>query len=966
MRSLLVILLCCALSSLRTFAQEYSYTHYDTKDGLANSTVYNICQTKDGFIWFCTETGLTRFDGCRFKTFTTTNGLPSNQVLNAWEDSRGRLWLMMFKDAICYYADGKIHNQENDSILKKVHIHASWNAIVESPDGNITVQEANFTHIITAAGKVTTYPWGTSDWDKLAAMLINISTFSGTLPANFVMLPNDIRKAVRPNWIFLRKSGSVNKPYYAFAGTDTLWFVTPSGNERIYAPHSQYRTVFLNDHQYVIYNRLKGVKVVEQGREMTSCSYFTDYDINAVIKDREQNIWFSTQGSGVFKVSPNRFKSLFTKEKADTYICDIHRVGSSICIGTKSNDYWKFDTISDAFFENETKNKSRSFVADDHFLQQLPKQTIFQVANADFLNLGRLSAKFSSGVKTMQSLQDTLLLTNSAGVFLVSIKNKKIIKTLYHERATCAYKQGETYYIGTLKGLYTTSDGSKALYKGTRFPEFKNNISTFAESNDGTLWVGSNGGGVYGYREGKIIAAFDNSTGLSSNMCSSLCASGNKLWVGSEKGLNQIDITPGVYKVVSNITVSDGLNSNIVNSVYVDGSFIYVGTPVGITVFDERKVQTHGICYLNMTDIIVSGQYKKPSQRSLLLKHEENNISFAYSGISFLSGGDITYKYRVLGLDDTWKYTKETVLTYPSLPSGKYTLELIAINKFRNESKPLRYHFEIEKSILETAWFKSVMIIAGIIIIIVIVRYVILLSHRKERKALMADHKMKSLEQMALRAQMNPHFIFNCLNSMQRYIIDGDIKKANFYLSRFAALVRETLDNAARVFITIEEEIRYLTNYIDLERVQIQDAFEYVILIDPLINQAELMIPNMVLQPFVENAIKHGLDHPGIQGKLTVSFILLEERRMLQCAIDDNGPGIKQSMELKQKYGRQFPAKGMSITNQRILTLNQLQSGDRPIRIQVIDVGEEESVGGTGTRIMINLPVKYYDEESDY
>ncbi|PSK93545.1 sensor histidine kinase [Taibaiella chishuiensis] len=967
MRNLLLTVLWYTLFLSPAFTQEFSYTRYDTKDGLANSTVYNMCQSRDGFIWFGTETGLNRFDGCRFKTFTTADGLPSNQVLNIWEDSRGRLWLMTFKPAICYYAGGKIHNRDNDSILKKIDIHSGWNSIAESPDGDIIIQEPYITHVIQRTGNVITYPWGALNSQKSVPVLFNIKNFSGQLPLNFVNLPGKIRNAVRPDWILLYQSAPADTPYYAFAGWDSVIFMSASGTQNIHAPYAQQRQVFLNRNQYIIYNRHKGLRIFDRDKNTVSASYLSDYIINAVIKDREQNLWFSTQGSGVFKISPNRFKNLFINRiKGDTYICDIHKVGSSVCIGTKNNEYWKFDPVNDLFFQQEASNTTRPVITNDQFLEQLPGRTLFQLANSDFLNIARMDTIPSFWGKTIQVLRDTLLSANCFGVFEMNARHKKLIRTLYPYRATCAYKQGAIYYIGTLQGLYATTGGNTITDMGRQFPAFKNNISTFAESDDGTLWIGTNGGGVYGYRAGKIIARLDHSSGLNSDMCSSLFASGNKLWVGSEKGLNQVDITPGVYKVVSNITASDGLNSNIVNTIYVDGHFVYIGTPVGITVFDERTVRTHGTCYLNMTGIIVSGQPEDTRQHHLLLKHKDNNISFEYSGISFLSGGDITYKYRVLGLDDTWKYTREAVLTYPALPSGNYTLELIAINKFRDESKPLRYHFEIEQSLWETTWFKIVLALAGVLIITLVVRYIILLSHRKEKKQLLMDHKIKSLEQMALRAQMNPHFIFNCLNSMQRYIIDGDIKRANFYLSRFAELVRETLDNAARIFISVEEEVRYLSRYIELERLQTRDAFDYTIDIDPRINPAQLMIPNMVLQPFVENAIKHGLDHPGIKGKLTVSFKLLDEEEVLQCIVADNGPGIKAGTALKQQHGRQFAAKGISITDKRIRTLNQLAPGAPPIQIQVIDIGQQESSIGTGTRIIINLPIKYYDQERNY
>ncbi len=241
-----------------------------------------------------------------------------------------------------------------------------------------------------------------------------------------------------------------------------------------------------------------------------------------------------------------------------------------------------------------------------------------------------------------------------------------------------------------------------------------------------------------------------------------------------------MDITPGVYRANKTITTNDGLNSNIINTVFNDGNFVYVGTPVGVTVFDERNIRDHGISYINLTGITVSGRSMDPGQSHIVLSHKDNNISFEYSGISFLSEGDITYKYRISGLDKNWQTTRESVLIFPSLPSGVYTLELIAVNKFGDESKPLQYHFSIEKSFPEHIGFKVALVLFLVFFVIIIVYYIIRTRHKKATQKIMLEQKISSLEQMALRAQMNPHFIFNCLNSMQEFILLGDVRKANF------------------------------------------------------------------------------------------------------------------------------------------------------------------------------------------
>lgn len=945
-------------------AQEYSHSHYDTKDGLAGSVAYCLSQSADGFIWIGTETGLSRFDGTQFRNYTMADGLPSNEILGIFIDTKNRVWLSPFKNAISYYYKGKIYNQQNDTTLGKVKLQSLVNCIAENDQGDIIIQEGDHTHIITPENKITTYPTGVIPGSSKAQGKNSIRTLKGQLSVSLITFPQLVRAQLNLNSYLTGVGTQSGSPCYVFRTNDTVQIIKPNGQQKQIKLPKNHKCLG-SDNNVLSFHHLKGgVIVFDLENIEQNHRYFSDYVVLEVMKDREKNLWFATQGSGIFKISSNRFKNIFPVDPLkNMYIMDIKKIGNSIYVGAQYEQYWRFDAIDDRFFHSETKNKPDPFYADRNFLKKIPDGTFFNCGSSDFLHLNDLMLSPWPAVKTVLSIGDTLLMATFKGTFLVH-ERSGFVKLIYPGRATCAYRQGSAYYIGTLEGLYKVYENGQVQFMGNLIPQLKHQISCFAESEDGTLWIGCKGGGVVGYRNRKVTAIFNRSNGLSSDLCRSLFLSGHKLWVGTEKGLNKVDTRPGICAVTQNITTDDGLNSNIINTIYNDGDIVYVGTPVGVTVFNERNITRHSISEIRMTGVSVSGRQFDPLKPDLFLEHKDNNISFEYSGISFLSEGNILYKYRISGLDEQWKLTRAQTLNFPSLPSGVYTLQLIAINKYGDESVPLEYRFTIEKSIPEMLWFRILAVLVITSIIILVVRFAIRRTHKRQTKNLMIEQKIKSLEQMALRAQMNPHFIFNCLNSMQRYIIDGDIKKANFYLTRFAALVRETLDNAARVFISMEEEIRYLTNYIDLERLQIRDPFAYDIIVDPRIDRGKLMVPNMVLQPFIENAIKHGMDNPPVPGILMVSFTLREEEQVLRCVIEDNGPGIKHSMALKEKYDQQFSSKGMSITHKRILTLNQLQSGEQPIQIQVIDIGQLEN--GTGTRIIINLPIKYYDEEHNY
>lgn len=213
--------------------------------------------------------------------------------------------------------------------------------------------------------------------------------------------------------------------------------------------------------------------------------------------------------------------------------------------------------------------------------------------------------------------------------------------------------------------------------------------------------------------------------------------------------------------------------------------------------------------------------------------------------------------------------------------------------------------------------------------------------------------KLNELEQMALQAQMNPHFIFNCLNSIQEFVIDKDVVRANKYISSFAHLIRQTLDASSRQRISLEEEIHYLGNYLELEKMRYKDQFDYRIHVDEHIDPSEIFIPAMLIQPFTENAIRHGILNKQDKGQLEVRFTL-QGKDALICTVLDDGIGREAAMRITKSLHPGFPSKGMQLVRERIELLNkQDRSG---IRMYFDDLVSNEGIA-TGTRVNLEFPL---------
>ena len=208
----------------------------------------------------------------------------------------------------------------------------------------------------------------------------------------------------------------------------------------------------------------------------------------------------------------------------------------------------------------------------------------------------------------------------------------------------------------------------------------------------------------------------------------------------------------------------------------------------------------------------------------------------------------------------------------------------------------------------------------------------------------------------ALRAQMNPHFIFNCLNAINHFIQKNETETASDYLTKFSRLIRMVLQSSSHKYISLHDELETLNLYIGMESVRFKEHFSYSIYCDPKVDIESVQIPPMLLQPFVENAIWHGLMHKKDGG--TLSIDIKEEDETLVCTIQDNGIGRKKAAELKSKSASYKKSMGMQITENRLKMLYSGYGGGPAMKI--VDL-ENEYGEATGTKIILRLPVKLHE-----
>ncbi|MDY6800989.1 MAG: histidine kinase [Bacteroidota bacterium] len=343
-------------------------------------------------------------------------------------------------------------------------------------------------------------------------------------------------------------------------------------------------------------------------------------------------------------------------------------------------------------------------------------------------------------------------------------------------------------------------------------------------------------------------------------------------------------------------------------------------------------------------------------KKELVFPSHKNSIAFDFDIIRFMDYDNIKFRYKLEGLSEEWsEITKERRAAFQNLSPGSYCFRVKAINTTNfNSTKELSVNFKIKPPFWANWWFYVPTTIFMIFLIWLIIFLRTRQIKKRERNLAEISERIAEFEMKALRAQMNPHFIFNAINSIQNYMLDNDIDAALGYLSDFAKLIRITLDNVVKKKVTLEEELNYLKFYLNLEKMRFDKHFDTEIILPKEFEQRKIEIPPMLIQPFVENAIKHGFIYKKEDAKLKLEFKIINED-ILQCIIEDNGIGRQKSRDLNRKNNKSHQSKGSFITHERLRLLNNTQPR-KGYNIKTTDLYDEYNLP-CGTRVEITIPI---------
>lgn len=997
---------------LLSTAQNSQLRAYSSEDGLPQSEVFDIIQDDKGYLWIGTQGGgLCRFDGDEIKVWNENQGLPSNYI-NALLYQADTLFigtkrgLSLKTKSSFYHVEGprinKIFTIKNTLYLSStigLYTYNKSNGIQKVP----LHPKINTSSIkdIVYDGKLYWIATDKGLW-KLNSLQQNASIIDLHSPYHFttarmhqhilyaavantgILRINTRGKSYENIWIRHR---NIRINQLSFQKENELWMATDNAG-----------IIILDLYNYHIkekINRRKGLAVSH---------------IKKTFTDTHDNIWIATVGGGFYKYFTNNFIH-YNKNNGlkGNRVYAVHHIKNNIWASNSEAGLVQIDSSGVTHFEQHpslsdvriktithdskgslwagTEGKGilyrrfsyRDSIVIDSSIATLPSiDTIRKKVSTDYVIDKATYKKLPSDwIKVLNAHKNTIWAASySSGIFKFQFDpdQKKI-----QELTVFRKKQGiKDLLINDMKTdslgrvWYSTQNGHLGYILNNNVFHFDSIIKqkTSIRSilfHKGIIYIGTAGKGIWAAKM-TDKPYFTQLKGVkklySNNIYQIIFDNEGYLWAGSESGVDKISLDKkGAILDVFHYGRNDGflgIETCLNAATKDDDGNLWFGAIYGLTKYKpstiEKRSHAPSIYFENIEvsyksiDSINLNQWVQ-EEKVLQLTPEQTELSFDYITVDIDHPQDIEYRFK-LNNSEWSDWSTDSKQNLAGLAYGPHTFTAQSRNYRWQESNPISFHFFIDSPIYEKVWFQWSMVGLSIFLLLVITASYIRRVKRAgkiERERLELKNHLLSLEQKALRLQMNPHFIFNVLNGIKA-MGTRDPERMNTTINTFAVLLRETLYNSRKDYISLDQEIKTIKHYIEIEQLMSSKLFTYEINTDTEHDTEEILIPPMLIQPFVENAIRHGILKAIYPGHLKISFHTSED--FLYCSVLDNGVGIFQSQKSKTSTDHQSMA--LTVTEERLVSI----SGKDALKISEI-IDDDQTVKGTQIQFKIPLETEY-------
>jgi hypothetical protein len=955
----LVICLLFLLPSFSIQAQDPNYILLDKSKGLPSNCVYNIFQDSKGFIWISTEAGLCRYDGYQFKTYSNPSQT-SKSGSEIHEDVFGRIWYQNFDGYLYYVENDSLHTLKQNKtagylpfgLSQKTLFHISekgvdlfdlktlqWRKTIalEKPNDFVySLASDNLFYVCSKnisvfndTGLVEQFP-NTHNMGKMLAVSNGEIWFYTPAPSSAVarLSANQIKPFFRcPNKTFIHST--------SFAD-DRAWFCSSSG----------------------AFAYTKQGKAAEDGR-----LFFSGKSISCVFKDRENNFWFCTTNEGVLFV-PDLSSRRFIPEKN---IRRLSLYNDLLFFGTQNGEIWNLDTSSNQpIFKSTTSHSVDFLAAGDSFYPLFFTTDSFYSASDK-----RILQKNSVSLKDCQPIAPgtyACAITGYAGLFFAPNSPDNDWKHLSWGKPDISPGEGtgfgyilienvraksvawdaasQTIYYATNKGLFAvTKKGAEEIKH-----EDKSLYIARVFFYNGVLYALSTQGDILSFRHAKFAENCNKKFGLAVGEAQNMVLREHFLLISTRSTVGCVDLNdPRGAIVFLPVFASE------INDLVVWKNKLYIASSRGILSMDMAlAIQKPENPLFVLTGFYVN-QKAQNVLSPMLLNYGQQMIEVNYSILSFKRSGSYPLYYRIN--EQAWELCspESRSLILAALSPGDYVLQFRLGDASENRPISQQVRFTIEQ-----AWWKKWWALLFYVVVLVLVLFLIYKRqlHIQERKNKLLTEKIeleKNLNRSvltSLKSQMNPHFFYNALNTIQSFIFENDKQNAGVYLSKFSTLTRMILEMSGKENISLREEITACTLYLELEQARFSEDFSFSLEVKGFVDLDLIRLPPMIIQPYIENAVKHGLLHK--KGAKTLAVIFERADKNLMVTIDDNGIGRERSAQLNAIRQDRHKSFASEATKKRLDLLNR----DRIQQLRLSYTDKHDASGqSSGTLVCIHIPI---------
>lgn len=993
-----------ALLSCHTcLAQQWEPLHQQltTHDGLPTNRIYDVLYDQKGYLWLATDRGPVRYDGLNLTT------LPDYQkpVFDLREDHHGRIWFAGFD--LRYVEGGRLkkpHQYERiseimenltildfdidsaDQITFSLNIHptdkhpsskghpASQEPILYYQVQSDTILtfckgDQGFSELRTfnmdkvkAAGRTqnyTYYSFKVKGIPFLASKTNDFAYFSQDC-AN-----DEAERYPSPQRILF------NPPIdYLIASDGTEWTISKAevlhekGNERLtYICPSTNRNllgIFEDRDQNIWFYSLNGLWLAPKGdlADFQQIPYLKSYSITGMAQDDQGTLWLSTLESGLLGIRSFELLQLqWSENPAANTIHQVKALPHSYLFLNQAVQLYQVALNASPILISTKHNKTSSNIAlfGDSLLVTALTLTLEDAYQPPNLAIN-ISLKWFRDL--VLAPDGTFWGSMHRGFYQLSADLKDY---LWHSQSqgfnesphALAFDQQEQLWVGGRADLIRYTD-DQFLFTRQWYPklhEQAGKVVGICPFGNDQLLVAKHGVGLFqlkfpgetGKLETQIEAAFTTDINMIYLEGDSL------LWLATDQGIQLLAYNPAeaIWRSRGFLNQGDGMLSEMVHNIDQGEDYYAASTEEGLVFF--RKDDLSNTCSTSVRihlERVTLGDTTFIDPSHIDLPKGTRQFVLHYTGITFRVPQSLMFRYRLIGQDSSWQYTTDGSIQYTNLPPGDYRFDIQARTRETNWTETQTYPISLTPTLTQTAWYKLLRIALVVIVTFLLAFSIFRTVYRRQ----LLERRMNSLSLQALHSQMSPHFIFNALNSILYLIRTNQGSAAGKYLTSFSRLIRSMLEDAEEPFALLIDELDRSQQYLELEQLQYEDSLTFQINIAPHLQVHKLFIPRMMLQPFLENAIKHGI---GPRGSGHIEMQVANQGNQLVISIEDDGIGRLAATQAKKtnlvsKKGHL----GIENTSARIHNINYLFGIN--IDLRIIDL--YEGATGIGTRIELSLP----------